>query len=81
MKYHLSLYERGHSFNHLNAVVIGIASLLLMSSCEKIDQMVDRLRDVGKDAYSTVDSMNQEQAQALIGSESKLVMVEFYTDT
>ena len=83
MKHYLSTNRRAHSLNYLTTVAMSVASLLLMTSCDKMSQLVDSMKDLGGqgNASSTVDQMNQAQAQALIGSESKLVMVEFYTDT
>ena len=48
-----------------------------------MSELVDRIKDMGGQgsSHSTVDAMNQKDAQALIANESKLVMVEFYTDT
>ena len=48
-----------------------------------MSELVDRIKDMGGQwsSHSTVDAMNQKEAQALIANESKLVMVEFYTDT
>ena len=65
------------------AVLLSAACVFLMSSCNKMSELVDRIKDMGGQgsSHSTVDAMNQREAQALIANESKLVMVEFYTDT
>ncbi|MDG1357236.1 MAG: hypothetical protein P8P36_03490 [Akkermansiaceae bacterium] len=83
MKYYLPTKRRLRPSSHFMAVIMAVASLLLITSCDKVHQLVDGLKDIGgqRGAYSTVDQMNQEQAEALIDSESKLVIVEFYTDT
>lgn len=61
--------------------LLGLFVVLSMTSCNKVSQLAGKLKDVGADSHTTVDQMSHEQAKAVIASESKLVMVEFYTDT
>ena len=61
-----------------------LAFALSLISCNKVGQLVDRLTDsVGGqgDGNATVTEMNEQEAKAFISKESKLVIVEFYTDT
>ncbi|MGB2403303.1 MAG: hypothetical protein ACPIA7_07815 [Akkermansiaceae bacterium] len=83
MKYYLVANNLVQLFNHLWLVLLAIACLFLFTSCDKVNVLVDRLKDVGgqSDAYAKVDKVDHEQAKILIAEESKLVMVEFYTDT
>ena len=66
---------------HQKLVIIGLSVVLSMTSCNKISQLAGKLKNVGADSHTTVDRMNHEQAKAVIDGESKLVMVEFYSDT
>lgn len=83
MKHCRSASRPTNRFIQGRAVLLGAACVLLMSSCNKMSELVDRIKDMGGQgsSHSTVDAMNQKEAQALIANESKLVMVEFYTDT
>ena len=66
---------------HLTALLLGLLAALSVTSCNKVSQLTGKLKNVGASSHTTVDQMNQEEAKAVIASESKLVMVEFYTDT
>lgn len=83
MKHYLAANSLLQLLNYLWLVLVSIACLFLFTSCDKINVIVDRLKDVGgqSDAYAKVDKIDHEQAKILIAEEPKLVMVEFFTDT
>lgn len=62
-------------------VLLSVAAVFSMTSCDKVSELAGKLKGVAEASHTTVDEMNQEQAKAVIAGESKLVMVEFYTDT
>lgn len=83
MKLYLPINGQACQFNQLRTMLVGVASLLLITSCDKVNELVDRVKHIGgpSEAHAGVEPMNHEQAKALIAAESKLVMIEFYTDT
>lgn len=71
-------------FSRCSMALLCLAFALSLTSCNKVGQLVDRLTDsMGgqADVNATVTEMNEKEAKALISTESKLVIVEFYTDT
>ena len=84
MKDFLSAYRVYRRLTPSSLALLCFAFVLCLTSCNKVGQLVDRLTDsVGEqsDSNATVDEMNQQEAKALIAKDSKLVIVEFYTDT
>lgn len=84
MKYLSPSDQSYRRFAPCSVALLCLAFALSLISCNKVGQLVDRLTDsVGGqgDDNVTVTEMNEKEAKAFISKESKLVIVEFYTDT
>lgn len=67
-----------------------VASLLVfaLASCDKVSHLVDKAKglvggneDSADESNAGVEEVNEQEGKAVLAEESRLVMVEFYSDT
>ena len=70
------------------ALSLATGFCLCVVSCDQASELVDKAKGLlgdedgsGKKASAEVDKMDELEAKKAIAEESRLLMVEFYTDT
>lgn len=68
--------------------MLAAALVFSLTGCDQVSDLVEKAKGlVGDDGKpgaggdATVDKVNEEQAKAVMAQESRMVMVEFYSDT
>lgn len=79
-----------HAIHFGHPALAAVASLLVftLASCDQVSDLVDKAKALlGDDKNSAdesnagVEEVNEQEGKAVLAEESRLVMVEFYSDT